>query len=116
VDGADAIASEVRRAGRIVCISTPAGPRSKFYDLCQAAQGGSLTTSSSFRQLSTWEVDPGVTEQQQEQWRADLGEALFDQEYGAQFMDAGGSFLDLSEVEFVDTPAAVEDGELAGGV
>ena len=97
--------------GRIVCISTPAGPRGKFYELCQAAQGGSLTASSSFRQLSTWEVDPGVTEQQREQWRADLGEALFDQEYGAQFVDAGGSFFDLSAIEFVDAPARPEDGE-----
>lgn len=97
--------------GRIVCISTPAGTRGKFYELCESAQGGLLEGSSRFEQFATWEVDPEVTEAQVEQWRADLGEALFEQEYGARFVDAGGSFFDLSEIEFDDAPTSPEDGE-----
>ena len=41
--------------------------------------------------------------------RAELGEALYAQEFEASFTDAGGSFFDLNEIEFDEAPALPGD-------
>jgi hypothetical protein len=51
------------------------------------------------------DVDPGWLEAQ----RVELGEALFDQEYRAEFVSGAGSFFDLSDLDFESGPFAPGD-------
>jgi hypothetical protein len=95
---------------RTVIISTPNGPSGKFYELHEAASGGVLRSARA-RQASVVEIVPDVDAAWLDARRAELGEGLFAQEFEAAFVDAGGSFFDLSEVEFADEPVAPADGE-----
>jgi hypothetical protein len=94
--------------GRTLICSTPNGRSGKFFELFEMAQGGVLPSVSVW-QASVSEVVPGVDDAWLDARRAELGDALYSQEYLAEFTDAGGSFFDLSEVEFADAPAAPED-------
>jgi hypothetical protein len=94
--------------GKLLITSTPNGPSGKFHQLYEAAEGGVLH-SARVAQAALWDIMPEVDEAWLEARRAELGEALYQQEFGAQFVDAGGSFFDLSEVQFEDAPAAVSD-------
>jgi len=95
------------RAKTLIC-STPNGRSGEFFRLYEAASGGVLTSASVW-QAGVNVVVPGVDEEWLEARRAELGDALYSQEYLAEFTDSGGSFFDLSEVEFADAPAAPED-------
>jgi hypothetical protein len=55
-------------------------------------------------------VRPDVSQGWVDRKRVELGEASFAQEYGAQFVEAGGQFFSLDGVEFAPGPAAPEDG------
>jgi hypothetical protein len=93
---------------KTVVISTPNGRHGKLFELVEAAEGGVLKSATVHRG-AVWDVVPGVDREWLEGQRVQLGEPLYQQEYGAAFVDAGGSFFDLSQVEFEDAPAAPAD-------
>ncbi len=95
---------------RTLIISTPNGRSGKFFELFEAAAGGALVSARVW-QASVSEVVPNVDQSWLDARRAELGEALWAQEFGAEFTEAGGSFFDLSQVEFADAPVAPDDGE-----
>jgi hypothetical protein len=97
------------RHGKTLVLSTPNGRSGKFFELCEAAEGGVLR-SATVKRGALWDIVPGVDAEWLEEQRVQLGEALYQQEFGAEFTDAGGSFFDLSQVDFEDAPAAPEDG------
>jgi hypothetical protein len=94
--------------GRMLIASTPNGMSGKFHQLVEAAGGGVLR-SARVEHSALWDFAPGIESEWLDARRAELGEALFQQEFGAAFADAGGSFFDLSGVEFEDAPARPED-------
>jgi hypothetical protein len=103
-------------AGRTVVISTPFGEVGKFYELCQAAEAGTLP-GARLTHAATWEVDPSLGEAWKERKRAEIGEDTFRQEYGAEFVAGAGQFFDLREIEFEQGPARPEDaGEWVAGL
>jgi hypothetical protein len=96
-------------AARLVAISTPFGETGKFYELCQAAEAGTLPGARLTR-AATWEIDPSLDEAWCEQKRAELGEDVFRQELGAEWVAGAGQFFgDLREIEFEEGPARPED-------
>jgi phage terminase large subunit-like protein len=95
-------------AGRLVLISTPFGEVGKFYELCQAAEAGTLP-GARLTHAATWEVDPSLDEKWKDRKRAELGDDVFRQEYGAEFVAGAGQFFDLREIEFEQAPFRPED-------
>jgi hypothetical protein len=95
-------------AGRMVLISTPFGEVGKFYELCQAVEAGTLP-GARLTHAATWEVDPSLDEAWKDRKRAELGDDVFRQEYGAEFVAGAGQFFDLREIEFEQAPARPED-------
>jgi hypothetical protein len=94
---------------KTVLISTPKGTAGMFAEKFRDVQGGVLPRARAI-QAATWDVRPDLTQEFLDRKRIELGEASFLQEYGAQFIDAGGSFFDTREFEFVgDSPARPED-------
>ena len=94
---------------KTLIISTPSGRSGKFFELFEAAQGGVLPSARAV-QASVTDVVPDIDRGWLDARRAELGQSLYAQEFEAQFTDAGGSFFDLSDVEFLDAPVAPEDG------
>jgi len=95
-------------AARILICSTPFGESGRFYELFTGAQAGTLPSARATRGAA-WEFDPSLDEAWRERKRAEVGEDIFRQEYGAEFVATGGSFFDLRGVEFEDGPARPED-------
>jgi hypothetical protein len=84
----------------VLALSTPAGLSGRFYELFEAAGGGVLPSSVAIKR-PTWEVVPDVDPEWLEGQRAELGQALFDQEYGAEFVSGAGSFFaDLDALDY----------------
>jgi phage terminase large subunit-like protein len=90
-------------AGRLVLVSTPFGEVGKFYELCQAAEAGTLP-GARLTHAATWEVDPSLDEAWKERKRAELGDDVFRQEYGAEFVAGAGQFFRLDAIEFEQAP------------
>jgi hypothetical protein len=95
------------RDGRILCSSTPSGRSGKFADLVQQAQND--PAFAVYHHAATWEVVP-TTPEEIEEWRSELGEIWFAQEFGAEQVTAGGQLFDLTACEFLDRPALPEEG------
>jgi Terminase large subunit, T4likevirus-type, N-terminal len=95
-------------AATMVVISTPHGETGKFYELCQAAEAGTLPAARLTR-AATWEIDPSLGEAWRERKRAEIGEDMLRQEYGAEFVAGAGQFFDLREIEFEEAPFRPED-------
>ena len=96
-----------RDLAKVLLISTPFGEQGKFYELfCQARDG--LLPSARAVHLPVWEVDTSLGDVWREARRAELGEDVFRQEHGAEFVSGGGSFFDLRVVEFDEAPARPE--------
>jgi hypothetical protein len=92
-----------------VLISTPKGTSNLFAEKLRDVQGGVLPRARAL-QAATWDVRPDLTQEFLDRKRLELGEASFSQEYGAQFVDAGGSFFDTRDFEFIgDSPARPEE-------
>lgn len=90
---------------KTVLISTPKGTAGAFAERFRDVQGGVLPRARAI-QAATWDVRPDLTQEFLDRKRLELGEASFLQEYGAQFIDAGGSFFDTREFEFAgESPA-----------
>jgi hypothetical protein len=94
--------------GRTLSLSTPSGRSGTFFRLYETAAGGVLKSARAVRAPVT-EIVPNVDDDWLEARRIELGSGLYEQEFLAEFTDAGGSFFDLGEVEFEDAPAAPED-------
>jgi phage terminase large subunit-like protein len=97
-----------RDAARMVVISTPHGEVGKFYELCQAAEAGTLP-GARLTVAATWEVDTSLDEAWRERKQAELGEDVYRQEYGAAFVAGGGAFFDLRDIELAGGPWRPED-------
>jgi hypothetical protein len=95
-------------AGRMVLISTPFGEVGKFYELWQAAEAGTLP-GARLTKAATWEVDPSLDEAWKDRKRAELGDDVFRQEYGAEFVAGAGQFFDLRSISFEQAPFRPED-------
>jgi len=96
-------------AGRMVLISTPHGELGKFYELAQAVEAGTLPGARLTR-AATWEVVPDLDEAWRDRKRAEIGDDVFRQEYGAESVAGAGQFFpDLSEIEFDEAPFRPED-------
>jgi Terminase large subunit, T4likevirus-type, N-terminal len=95
-------------AARMLLISTPFGETGRFYELFRAAQSG-LLPSARVEHAPVWEIDMRLTEEWRERKRIEVGEDIFRQEYGAEFIAGGGQFFDLRGVEYEDGPARPED-------
>lgn len=93
--------------GRIVCSSTPNGTRGKFADLVQQAENGWQNTV--YHHAPTWDVVP-VSPEEREEWKSELGQAWFDQEYGAERVEGAGAFFDLANIPLADGPALPASG------
>jgi len=90
-------------ASSMVLISTPFGETGKFWELCQAAEAGTLP-GARLTHAATWEIVPGLDEAWKDRKRAEVGEDVFRQEYGAEFVAGAGQFFDLREVFFEEGP------------
>lgn len=95
-------------AASMVLISTPFGETGKFWELCQAAEAGTLP-GARLTAAATWAIDPSLDEAWIERKRAELGEDVLRQEYGAEFVAGAGQFFDLRGVEFEEVPFRPED-------
>jgi hypothetical protein len=95
---------------RVLVISTPFGESNEFHRLFTSAESGVLPSARAVC-APTWEVVPGLDEQWRQARRDELGEDIFRQELGAEFVASGGAFFDLRGVEFEDVPAAPSDGQ-----
>jgi hypothetical protein len=93
---------------KIMCSSTPNGTSGKFYELCEQAENG--WSSTVYEHAATWQIVPNVTAQEIEDWRDELGQAWFDQEYAAEWVDGAGRFFDLTAVRYLDGPAHPSQG------
>jgi hypothetical protein len=91
-----------------MCSSTPNGTSGKFYELCEQAENG--WPSTVYEHAATWQIVPNVTAQEIEDWRDELGQAWFDQEYAAEWVDGAGRFFDLTAVRYLDGPAHPSQG------
>jgi hypothetical protein len=98
-----------RDGAKVLLISTPNGETGKFYELFQAAENGLLPSARAVH-APVWKVDTTLDDAWCDARRAELGEDVFRQELGAEFVAGGGQFFDLRQVEFVDGPARPEDG------
>jgi hypothetical protein len=98
-----------RDLARVLVISTPFGETGKFYELFQAAASGVLPSARAVH-APVWDVDTSLDEAWRDARRAELGEDVFCQELGADFVASGGQFFDLGGVEFEDGPAPPEAG------
>jgi hypothetical protein len=96
-------------AAKVLIISTPAGETGKFHSLFVAAESGLLPSASAVH-APVWEIDSTLGGAWREARRAELGEDVFRQEYGAEFVAGGGQFFDLRGVEFESGPAQPEEG------
>jgi hypothetical protein len=94
-------------AAHVVACSTPAGLSGKFWELFQAASGSSLQSAVAIR-MATAAVVPNLDLTWLEGQRLELGEALYEQEYCAEFVSGAGAFFDLSGIEFEPGPAPPE--------
>jgi hypothetical protein len=72
-------------AGRFVMLSSTNGKRGRFYKTFKSAAEGRAGTLT--LQIPTWEFNPLVDRDRLEQFRQEYGEARFQAEYGAQFID-----------------------------
>jgi phage terminase large subunit-like protein len=93
---------------KTLLLSTPNGPQGLFCEMFQDVEAGLIPHARAVH-LPTWEVRPDVTPELIEQTRRQMGDSSFDQEWGAQFIEAGGSFFTLQEVDFEQAPARPED-------
>jgi len=96
-------------AARVLVISTPFGEGGKFYELFCAARDGLLPSARAVH-APVWEIDTSLSEAWMEARRAELGEDVFRQEHGAEFVAGGGQFFDLRGLPLEDGPARPEDG------
>jgi hypothetical protein len=96
----------------VVACSTPEGTSGKFYELFQAAEGGAAPSSVAIR-MATADVVPDVDPEWLEAQRVELGDALFDQEYRAEFVSGAGSFFDLDGLEFDAGPTPPGDPRIS---
>lgn len=94
---------------KVLAISTPSGRTGKFYELFEEAAGGVLPSARAV-QGTVHEIVPNIDQGWLDAQRAELGESLYAQEYEANFNEAGGAFFDLSQIEFADSEAYVEEG------
>jgi hypothetical protein len=99
-----------RDAARVLVISTPFGETGKFHDLFTQASNGLLPSARAVH-APVWKVDTSLDEAWMDARRVELGEDVFRQELGAEFVAGGGQFFDLRGVDFEDAPAAPDDGE-----
>lgn len=88
------------RLGRAMFISTPNG-FNHFYDLWQEAVGAPDWFTS---HLPAWE-NPWIAPSEIEDARRDLPEAVFRQEYGAEFVDVAGSLFRREWLKTTPVPA-----------
>jgi len=93
---------------KIMCSSTPNGTSGKFYELCEQAENGWKSTV--YEHAATWEIVPNVTPDEIEEWRDELGQSWFDQEYAAEWVDGAGRFFDLTALRYTDGPALPATG------
>lgn len=107
--------SVIRTKGRIVLLSTPAGKVGFFYHIHDRG-------SASWRkfQIPSWEV-PGVTREEclEAAEESGMGDVMFRQEYGAEFIDVGHNafrqalidalYHDAPPVNPVGTPGVLYD-------
>lgn len=98
-----------RDKAKVLIISTPFGQTGKFSELFMQAESGVLPSAVAVT-APVWAIDVSLDEAWREARRAELGEDVFRQEYGAEFTASGGAFYDLRGVEFEDGPAAPEEG------
>ena len=95
---------------KVLVISTPYGETGKFHELFTAAESGLLPSARAVR-AAVWEIDTALDEAWKDARRAELGEDVFRQEHGAEFVAGGGSFFDLRGIPLEDAPARPEDGK-----
>ena len=88
-----------RDVAKVLIISTPFGETGKFHELFVAAEIGLLPSASAV-QAPVWEVDTSLDEAWLDARLAELGEDVFRQEHGAEFVAGGGQFFDLRGVAF----------------
>lgn len=97
-----------RQAKKLV-ISTPGGRAGKFFELFEQIEAG-LHPSAKAWQAAVWEIDPNIDQQWLDAQKAELGDALFAQEYGASFVEGAAAFFaDLANIDWAPAPAAPTD-------
>ena len=94
---------------RILLASTPHGEGNLFHRIVTEAEAGLLPSARAVRRTIK-EMNPDVTDAWLAARRAELGEAMYRQEYEASFEAGTSNFFALSKVAFADRPAAPQEG------
>ena len=89
---------------RVLLVSTPHGKGNLFHRLYEGAVSGTLDSARATHR-TIHEMNPDISQAWLDARRAELGEAMFEQEFLAAFTDAAGSFFDLRDVPLDDVPA-----------
>jgi hypothetical protein len=80
---------------KVLLLSTPYGETGKFYELFSAAENGLLPSARAVR-APVWDVDTSLDEAWCDARRVELGEDVFRQEHGAEFVAGSGQFFEPS--------------------
>jgi len=107
------------RSARAIISSTPFGESGWFYDRFTAAAAGALPGWRAWH-LSTGEANPDVDQVWLAAKELEVGTDLYRQEYLAEFVASGGSWFDLSRIEFSRRgelgPEAIAPGSAICGI
>jgi len=96
---------------RLVLASTPNGRgdffSERFERIKAAEEAGDETVC--FAHMPSWEMNPSIPQSVFDEERADLGEEMFDSEYGARFLASGSALLSEEDIRSCIRPG----GDLA---